>query len=76
VETVELGGKHLGLQLDVIRPTRRYVAGWACHLSGDQMVVPQRVRCYATDENNRETWESWLRRTHPDDHGPARASAY
>jgi hypothetical protein len=39
------------------------------------MVVPQRGRCYSTDENDRETWESWLRRPYPDDTGPARASA-
>ena len=75
VGTVELGGRHLGLQLDVLYPTRACVAGWACHLSGDEMVVPQRGRCYSTDENDRETWESWLRWTYPDDRGPARASA-
>jgi hypothetical protein len=74
VEEVELGGRYLGHQMDVIRPTKGCVAGWACHLNGDRLVVPQRDHDYASDESDRQSWDAYMRLTYPDD-GPARAAA-
>jgi len=74
VGEVELGGRYLGHQMDVISPTKGCVAGWACHLNGDRLVVPQRDHDYASDENDRQSWDAYMRMTYPDD-GPARAAA-
>ena len=71
---VRMGGKHLGHQMDVIRPTKGSVAGWACHLNGDLMIVPQRGHDYSYDDDSKERWDAYLRRTYPDD-GPARVTA-
>ena len=70
---VRMGGKHLGHQMDVIRPTKGCVAGWACHLNGDLMIVPQRGHDYSYDEDSKQRWDAFLRRTYPDD-GPARVT--
>lgn len=69
-----LGGQYLGHQVDVIEPVKGCVAGWTCHFNGDLMVVPQRGHDYALDDDDRKTWETYLRLTYPDD-GPARVSA-
>jgi hypothetical protein len=62
----EMGGEYRGHYFDVVEPVRACVAGWACHLSGDQMIVPQRGHDYVIDENERQTWAKWLRRTYSD----------
>ena len=71
---LEMAGKYRGHQMDVISPVKGCVAGWTCHLNGDQLVVPQRGHDYSVDENDKESWDAYLRRTYPDD-GPARAAA-
>ena len=71
---VRVDGKYRGHQMDVIRPTKGCVAGWACHLNGDLMIVPQRGHDYSYDEDSKERWDDFLRRTYPDG-GPARVVA-
>jgi hypothetical protein len=66
----EMGGEYQGHYLDVVEPVRACVAGWACHFSGDQMIVPQRGHDYVIDENERQTWEKWLRRTYSEESLP------
>ena len=74
VGQVALGGNYVGHQMDVIRPTRGCVAGWTCHLNGDRLVVPRRGHDYSVDENDKVSWDAYLRFTYPDD-APARAAA-
>ena len=74
VGQLELGGQYVGHYVDVIQPVKGCVAGWACHLNGDRMVVPQRGHDYALDEDDRKTWDAYLELTYPDD-GPARVAA-
>lgn len=66
IGSMEMGGEYQGHYLDVVEPVRACVAGWACHLSGDRMIAPQRGHDYVIDENGREDWEKWLRLTFRD----------
>jgi len=62
----EIGGEYRGHYLHIVEPVRACVAGWTCHLNGDEMLVPQRGHDYVVDESTREMWDRWLQRTYRD----------
>lgn len=62
----EMGGEYRGHYMDIVEPVRGCVAGWTCHLNGDEMHAPQRGHDYVIDESEREMWDRWLERTYRD----------